>query len=92
MSLMPFFVIWACVALALMGLLVYRKLVSTHEDDFVHFAEGEARMITQQVEVAGKLDAVDRWTKILVFVALIGGVLLGAAYLYQLWQQSSQLR
>ena len=85
MNLMPFAVIWACLAMAVLGLALYRKLVTRNEDDYVHVADGEAKLIPQQVATAHTLDVIDHWEKILMIVAVVAGVLLGAAYLYQFW-------
>ncbi len=85
MNITPLFVIWACIAAAAAGLALYRKFVTRNEDDYIHVADGEARAIPQQVAVAQKLDVIDRWERILMIVAIAGGVLLGLAYLYQLW-------
>ena len=90
MSIVPFAVIWACLALALLGILVYRKLM-LHEDDFVHLSDGEAKAISQQAAVAHKLDVVDRWVRILTTITLATGVLLAGAFLYQLWNESAKL-
>jgi hypothetical protein len=90
MNITPLFVIWACIALAAAGLALYRKYVTRNEDDYIHVAEGEAKAIPQQMEVAQKLDVIDRWERILMIVAVAGGVLLGLAYLYQLWEQSQK--
>lgn len=90
MNLTPYTVIWACIAAAVLGLALYRKLVTRNEDDYVHVADGEAKIIPQQVAMANKLDAIDRWEKILMIVAAITGVLLALAYLYQLWVDSQK--
>ena len=90
MSLTPFAVIWACLAVAVLGLALYRKLVTRNEDDYVHVAEGEAKLIPQQIATAQKLDVIDHWEKILLIVTAVTGALLGAAYLYQLWLESQK--
>ena len=90
MNLMPFAVIWACLAMAVIVLALYRKLVTRNEDDYVHVADGEAKLIPLQIATARKLDVIDHWEKILMIVAVIAGALLGAAYLYQLWIESQK--
>ena len=91
MNIMPFVVIWAFVALAALALALYRKLITRHEDDYVHVADSEASIIPQQIAIAHKLDVIDRWGKILIIATVIGGVLLVAAYSWQLWRESMQL-
>ena len=88
MNMMPFVVIWACVAFAAIALALYRKLVTRHEDGYVHVADSEARIIPQQIAIADKLDVIDQWEKILIIITVVGGLLLAAAYTYQLWQES----
>ena len=88
MNLTPFALIWACLAAVVIGLGLYRKLVTRNEDDYVHVAEGEARLIPQQIATAQRIEVIDRWEKILIVVTLVAGVLLGCAYLYQMWVES----
>jgi hypothetical protein len=90
MNMTPFVVIWSFLALAVLGLAFYRKLVSMREDDYIHLAGGAAKLIPQQVAMAHKLDIVDRWGKTLTIITAIGGLMLAAAYLYQLWLESLQ--
>lgn len=90
MNITPFFVIWACIAAGAAGLALYRKLITRNEDDYIHVAEGEAKAIPQQMAVAQKLDVIDRWEKLLMIVTVAGGVVLGLAYLYQLWLDSQR--
>ena len=90
MNLTPFVVIWACLAVAVLGIALYRKMVTRNEDDYVHVAEGEAKLIPQQIATAHKLDVIDHWEKILMIITVVTGVALGAAYLYQLWLESQR--
>jgi hypothetical protein len=71
-----------------LGLALYRKFVSMHEDSFIHIGEGEEKMIPQQIEVAHKLDVVDHWGKLLTVVTVAAGLLLSAIYLFEAWQAS----
>ncbi len=91
MNLVPFFVIWSALALTVLGLAIYRKLMTTHENEIVHLAEGEAKMIPQQTALAHKLDAIDRWGKPLTVLTLVFGLLIAAAEVYNVWDQTSQL-
>ena len=90
MSIVPFTVIWACLLMALLGILLYRKMV-IREDDYVHLADSEAKAVSSQLEAVHKLDVLDRWQRILTILTLVGAVLLSVAYLYQLWIESSKL-
>jgi hypothetical protein len=46
----------------------------------------------QQVAIANKLDQIDKWGKILTVIAVVFGLLVGAAYVYQVWVQSTQIQ
>jgi len=63
--------------------------VASHEDDTLHVLQGGP--IGEQVAVANKLEQIDKWGKILTVIAVVFGLLVGAAYVYQVWVQSSQI-
>ncbi len=90
-NMTPFIAIWACIAAAAIILGLYRRFLTRNEDDYVHVAEGEANRIPQQIALAQRLDSIDRWERILIAATVIVGVVIGAAYLYELWDQSSRL-
>lgn len=91
MNLDMFAVAWAVLVVATVILAVYRRLIANNEDDLVHIGEGEEKFIPHQVEVAQKLNAIDRFGKILTAVSVVTGVTLGGAYMYQGWFASMQL-
>jgi hypothetical protein len=88
MSMTPFLILWACVACAAIGIALYRKLLTRNEDDYIHVGEGTEKLVQQQTALAQRLEAVERWEKILIIVAAVGGVLLAAAYIYLYWRES----
>ncbi len=90
-NLTPFAVIWACLALITAGLALYRKMITHHEDDYLHVHEGEARVVAQQFVLAHRVDVVDRWGKSLTVVTGVTGVIIAALYLYQGYMQSLKL-
>ena len=70
-------------ALFVLGLALYRKFLSAHEEDrYVHISEGEARFIPHQVAVNQKIDKIDRWGEALTIATLVAGMGLATAYLY----------
>jgi hypothetical protein len=83
MHFTSYVVVWACLAIVVLALALVRYLVSLHEDDNLHLASAEKGMITKQMVFFQHLDAIDRWGKSLTTVALIGGLILAAVYLYQ---------
>ncbi len=79
----PAIVIWAILAIATLGLALYRKLISAGEEDLIHLGPGEERQIPEQVALAGRLKAVDRWGKTLTIITVAIGLVMAAVYLYQ---------
>lgn len=84
-NLVPFAVLWGILALIVLSLIVIRKKIAGGEDDTLHVMEGDARMIPHQQEVAAKLEVIDKWGKLLTIIAVIFGLLLAAAWVYQSW-------
>ncbi len=81
----PFIVLWALLALAVIALIIYRRVVSASEDDMIHVGDAAAAVTSQQVTVAQKLDQIDKWGKTLTVVVVVYGIVLGAVYVYQSW-------
>jgi hypothetical protein len=82
-NMTPAVVIWALLAVAILGLALYRKLVSASEEDLIHLGPGEERHIPEQIALASKLEAIDRWGKILTVITISSGLAMAALYLYQ---------
>ena len=81
----PFVVLWALLALVVIGLLVYRRIVSASEDDLIHIGDEAVTVTAQQVTVAQKLDQIDKWGKMLTAVTAGYGLILLVVYVYQSW-------
>lgn len=88
MNLLPLLVIEVLLVTGVVGMIVWRKLVSRNEDDQLHVLHTEG-VVSQQVTVANKLDVIDKWGKLLTVIAVVVGLVVGALYVYQLWVQSS---
>ena len=86
MNLLPYFLIWSGLALFVLGLALYRHLVSMHEDEFLHLGAGGEKLIPEQVAVYDRLGGVDRWGKRLTALTLGLGALLLVTYLYKVLQ------
>ncbi|MGA2040104.1 MAG: hypothetical protein ABSH42_12580 [Bryobacteraceae bacterium] len=85
-SYIPFVVLWVVLAAAVIGLIIYRRIIAASEDDMIHVADaGEASITAHQVAVGQKLDQIDKWGKILTAVVVVYGVVLAALYVYQTW-------
>ena len=83
--MIPLVVFWAILGLATLALALYRIILALHEDDYVHLAAGEERLIPGQVAAFRKLGLIDRWGVILTVATVLFGLLLGASYLYQVF-------
>lgn len=93
MNMIPYVAFWAVIAIVVLGLALYRKILTFHGDDeFVHLTEGEQRLIPQQVALGHKLELIDRWGKGLTVFTVAFGVLIAAVVLYQAWQASLQIK
>jgi len=85
LTLTPFIVMWTAIVAVTLGLALYRKLISAHENDIVHLAASEAAEIPKQEALAARLGVIDKWGKTLTVVTLVFGLALGSVYLYGIW-------
>ena len=92
MTIVPFVILWAAAAVSVLGLALYRKLITIHGDDeFVHLGEGEQNLIPQQVALGAKLEFIDRWGKGLTVFIVAYGLLIVSYVLYQAWLTSLKM-
>jgi len=87
--LIPFVAAWCVLALAVVGMIFWRKAVAAHEDDSLHVSQTGA--VQEQISVAHKLEQIDKWGKILTAIAVITGLILAGVYFYQMWVASSSI-
>jgi len=78
-NFVPLFAVWGLLALTVLGLFIWRKAVASNEDDSLHVMHGT---LTQQTDVAQKLDMIDKWGKILTVITVVLGLAIAAAYVY----------
>jgi heme/copper-type cytochrome/quinol oxidase subunit 2 len=81
-NLLPYAIFWGVLAIVVVFLIIYRKSVSSHEDDSIHLEGG---MPSVQMALAHRLELIDRWGKTLTIVVAVYGIALAAIYLYQIW-------
>ena len=87
MNLIPYIAIWVVFGVAVLALALYRKVLTFHGDDeFVHLADGEERLIPQQVALGHRLDVIDRWGKSLTILTVAFGLLIVLTLLFEAWQ------
>jgi hypothetical protein len=82
-----YLMVWGAFALSVPGLALYRKWIATGEDDSLHVS-GDGSSIGKQKFMSDKLDAIDRWGKILTTAAFALGLFLLAVFIYVSWQAS----
>jgi len=88
-DLRPFIGLEILLAIAVIVMIAWRKTVARGEDDTLHVLQGDVAQ--QQTVVAHKLDVIDKWGKMLTVIAVVFGVLLAVAYVYQVWVQGTQI-
>lgn len=85
-------VLWGLLALVVLALLVWRKVVARGEDDTLHVLDGGAvQQTAAQSAMAHKLEAIDKWGKTLTVIAVVYGLVLAAIYVLQAWSQNSRV-
>jgi hypothetical protein len=82
MTFTPLVVAWACLAVLVIGLAIFRTIAGLHEDDNIHLAAGEAPMIPKQVAFFHTMERIDRWGKSLTVVTVVTGLMLASVYIY----------
>lgn len=85
-NLIPYVTVWSFFALIVLGLAIYRKMLSNREDDSLHVAEGTAGLIAEQVANSHRIEVVEKWGKSLTAVVVISGLALASVYLYGVWE------
>lgn len=90
MNLMPYFIAWGVLAIIALALAVMRRQISAREDDSLHLAAGEAAMVTEQVEIAKKLEVIDKWGKLVTIVLTVSGIALGSVWAIRIWEEGSR--
>ena len=89
MNLIPYIVFWSFLVVVVLGLALYRKLVTIHGDDeIIHLGAGEEKLIPHQVALARKLQFIDRWGKTLTVCSVAFGLLIAGVFLVQAWETS----
>lgn len=83
----PWMILWAALALAVLVMAGYRKIVSVREDETLHLVNPSES--ARQLAIFHKLERIDKWGRLLTVVAAIYGLLLAIAYTYQTWVQAT---
>jgi hypothetical protein len=89
MNLLPYAIVWAVLAVIVIGLAIFRSMVAGHEDEALHVADNNTAAISEQRAVANKLTAIEKWGKSLTVVVAVSGLVLLGVFIYDLWMQGS---
>jgi hypothetical protein len=74
--------------LVVMSLLAWRFMLSKQEDDSVRLVHGTSNM-SRQAMVAHRVEAVDKWGRLLTIVTVVYLIIIGSIYLYRYWIYTS---
>jgi hypothetical protein len=91
MNLIPYILTWIPLAVVVLALAIYRMVVASHEDETIHIREDEAAAVASQVKLGRRLELIELWGKVLTVVVVLYGLVIGAMYLYYVWQQGAKL-
>lgn len=89
--MLALWIVWAVLTVAVISLAVARKVVAGKEDDFVHLSATSNQAVTQQVNVAQRLEWFDHWGKTLTVVDVGLGTVLVVLMMFQAWHESMQV-
>lgn len=81
-NLLPYAVFWGVLAVVVVVLIIYRKSITSREDDSIHLEGG---MPAEQLALGHRLGVIDRWGKSLTVLTVVYGLALAGFYMYQIW-------
>ena len=82
--------IWAVLALIVLGMAIYRRVLSNNEDDTMHLSDAGVGLIAQQNVLSQKLEVIDKWGKLLTIAVVAYGLAIAGVVLYQGWLEASK--
>jgi len=84
-TLFELLIAWGVLTGALIALLIYRGMLTMHEDDQLFLGESEAHMAREQVEIMKKVDRLGPFVKVLGTVSAVMILGIVGAAVYQGW-------
>jgi hypothetical protein len=75
--------VWAAATTVLVGLLIYRALLSMKEDDQLFLGDGERHLARAQEQIVGKVRAVGRYSLIMGIVSAVLLLAIAGMWTYQ---------
>ena len=89
-NFLPFLILWVALAVTVIVLFLYHRSIARQEDSQLNVLE-TAAVAQQQLALDHKLEAVDKWGKILTAVTVLFGLVLATLYMIQTWEQMSRI-
>jgi hypothetical protein len=86
--MLTLWIAWAVLTVVVITLALFRKFAARKEDAFVHLADSEVPVISEQVTIARKLDKIDYWGKTLTVVDIAFLVVLLGIVFFNAWRTS----
>lgn len=84
-------IVWSAMALLVLMIAVYRKVVARQEDSILHLHSNEGSLVQHQAEVAHRLELIDRFGKSATIAVSLLGLAIAAVYFYDSWVKGGQL-
>ncbi len=88
--MIPLTVLFGLLTISVLVLLMMRVKAARSENDTIHV--GDRVYEEQQALVAGRLEKIDHWGKILTVVTVAFGFCLLCVHLYNVWMQGQTIR
>jgi hypothetical protein len=76
-------VIWITATVILVGLLIYRALLSNKEDDQIFLGVGEQHMAQEQAALVGKMQMIGRYSLIMGILSVVLLLVMAGLWTYQ---------
>lgn len=82
LDLRPFLYLWVALAAILVVLFGWRQILARREDDSLHVLPQEGST-SSSVDLAPKIEQIDKWGKLGTIAVVVYGLIMGALYIYQ---------
>jgi hypothetical protein len=90
MNLSVYVVVWAALALVVLGLAIYRNLLGIHERT-LHVSGSGASVVAEQTKEFKREETIERWGEWLTVLVVAYGLVLAAIYLYRVSEYGTRM-
>jgi hypothetical protein len=88
--MIPLIGLWLLMAIAVAVLAVMRKMAAKDESETLHV--DDKAFMDKQAAIAGRLEKIDHWGKIVTAVTVLYGLVLLSIQLYNTWMAGQTIR